>query len=147
MWSMRQEYMPRYKVQRKVKKRNLQSFFVKKRLYLPLLPFRGVFSTGFSSFSAFCSRRFDDLCLLSIRRSRSGHPFSGNQTMKAGGSACHETLPEMKEGALPLKCGRNVPRTRDSSHDAIDLQTMRKTMPRSDCTLHAFAPQNAFLKM
>ena len=48
-----------------------------------------------------------------IRRSRSGHPFSGNQTMKAGGSACHETLPEMKEGALPLKCGRNVPRTRD----------------------------------
>lgn len=36
-----------------------------------------------------------------IRRSRSGHPFSGNQTMKAGGSACHETLPEMKEGALP----------------------------------------------
>ena len=48
-----------------------------------------------------------------IRRSRSGHPFSGNQTMKAGGSACHETLPEMKEGALPLKCGRNAPRTRD----------------------------------
>ena len=80
-----------------------------------------------------------------IRRSRSGHPFSGNQT-KAGGSACHETLPEMKEGALPLKCGRNAPRTRDSSHDAIDLQTMRKTMPRSDCTPHAFAPQNAFLK-
>lgn len=55
---MRQEYMPRYKVQRKVKKRNLQSFFVKKRLYLPLLPFRGVFSTGFSSFSAFYGERF-----------------------------------------------------------------------------------------
>lgn len=35
MWSMRQEYMPRYKVQRKVKKRNLQSFFVKKT---PLSP-------------------------------------------------------------------------------------------------------------
>ena len=68
MWSMRQEYMPRYKVQRKVKKCNLQSFFVKKRLYLPLLPFRGVFSTGFSSFSAFCSRRFNDLCLLSYQK-------------------------------------------------------------------------------
>ena len=68
MWSMRKEYMPRYKVQRKVKKRNLQSFFVKKRLYLPLLPFRGVFSTGFSSFSAFCSRRFNDLCLLSYQK-------------------------------------------------------------------------------
>ena len=68
MWSMRKEYMPRYKVQRKVKKRNLQSFFVKKRLYLPLLPFRGVFSSGFSSFSAFCSRRFNDLCLLSYQK-------------------------------------------------------------------------------
>ena len=35
MWSMRQEYIPRYKVQRKVKKCNLQSFFVKKT---PLSP-------------------------------------------------------------------------------------------------------------
>lgn len=81
-----------------------------------------------------------------IRRSRSGHPFSGNQTMKAGGSACHETLPEMKEGALSLKCGRNAPRTRDSSHDAIDLQTMGKTMPGAIAHSTLSHPKTPFLK-
>ena len=45
MWSMRQEYMPRYKVQRKVKKRNLQSFFSKKMsLYASFAISRRIFT-------------------------------------------------------------------------------------------------------
>ena len=81
-----------------------------------------------------------------IRRSRSGHPFSGNQTMKAGGSACHETLPEMKEGALPLKCGRNAPRTRDPAHDAMTYKSCARPCPGAIAHPTLSHPKTPFLK-